>query len=164
MSLLSPSPLRIGGFLIKRGRGTIIMGEHTDFSTAEKIHVFIDYENARRLARRQFLGVSAPPHSGMVHPVKPGELLANRRTRLSTLAKVSVFRGRPVPQHQPTASQFLICTPQIGVGTRGLKLPTAISWMRKISDRSDKTDWPRRTRRFRCGCLPQDAYPSSAAP
>ena len=82
------------------------MGEHTGFSTAEKIHVFVDYENARRLARRQFLGISAPPHSGMVHPVKLGELLASRRTRSSTLTKVSVFRGRPVPQHQPTASQF----------------------------------------------------------
>lgn len=42
----------------------------------------------------------------MVHPVELAELLVNRRTRQSSLSAVSVFRGRPVPQHQPTASRF----------------------------------------------------------
>ena len=72
----------------------------------ESVHVFIDYENVRRIARKQFLSLGDPPHSGMVHPVKLAELLVNRRTRQSSLSAVSVFRGRPVPQHQPTASRF----------------------------------------------------------
>ena len=72
----------------------------------DSVHVFIDYENVRRLARKQFLPMSAPPHAGMVHPVVLAQTLVDRRKRPSSLVAVSVFRGRPVPQHQPTASQY----------------------------------------------------------
>lgn len=72
----------------------------------ERVHVLLDYENVRRIARSQFLPLSAPFHAGMVQPVELAELLVSRRIRPSSLEAVSVFRGRPVPQHQPTASQF----------------------------------------------------------
>lgn len=72
----------------------------------EQVHVFIDYENVRKTARSQFLPLSAPSHAAMVDPVTVAETLIARRSRTSSLNAVSVFRGRPVPQHQPTPSQF----------------------------------------------------------
>ncbi|WJZ08565.1 NYN domain protein [Corynebacterium glaucum] len=78
----------------------------TGATSTERVHVFIDYENVRKTARSRFLPVSSPAHSGMVDPVKTAQTLTNRRKRPSVLDSVSVFRGRPVPQHQPEASRY----------------------------------------------------------
>lgn len=78
----------------------------TGATGTERVHVFIDYENVRRTARSRFLPATSPAHSGMVDPVRTAEAITNRRKRSSVLDSVSVFRGRPVPQHQPEASRY----------------------------------------------------------
>lgn len=72
----------------------------------ENVVVFIDYENVRKLARQQFCALSAEPHEGMVDPVKIAQRIVQKRARVSQLQQVFVYRGRPVPQHQPKAAMF----------------------------------------------------------
>lgn len=72
----------------------------------ELVDVFLDYENVRKVARKQYCALSAPAHFGMVHPVKLAQLLCDKRKRPSKLRKVYVYRGRPNPQRQPEAASF----------------------------------------------------------
>ena len=71
----------------------------------DRVVVFIDYQNVHGWARRRFLGDNSDPADGHISPIKVGEMLVARRRRLSQLADVRVYRGRPNPEHQPGAAR-----------------------------------------------------------
>lgn len=68
----------------------------------DRVGVFLDYQNLHLGAWHRFLPGADRAESALVHPVKLAELLVARRLRDSELAMVGVYRGRPLPQHQPT--------------------------------------------------------------
>ncbi|MDN5749898.1 MAG: NYN domain-containing protein, partial [Pseudonocardia sp.] len=55
-------------------------------------------------ARRQFQPVNAHAAAGHVDPLRLSRLLVDRRKRPSALHGVRIYRGRPVPAHQPAAA------------------------------------------------------------
>jgi hypothetical protein len=73
--------------------------------SAERVIVFVDYQNLYATARKVFCHDGDPPQQGHVWPVGLGELLAKRRGRPSVLREVRVYRGLPDPtkQAQPHA-------------------------------------------------------------
>lgn len=71
---------------------------------AEKVAVFIDYQNAQGSARHCFHPGDARRHAGQFDPLALAELLVSRRTRPSELVAVRVYRGRPSPDRQPAAA------------------------------------------------------------
>ena len=70
----------------------------------DRVVVFMDYQNVHGWARRQFHPINCHPAVGHVDPLRLARLLVNRRKRPSTLHGVRIYRGRPVPSHQPTAA------------------------------------------------------------
>lgn len=70
----------------------------------DRVVVFIDYQNVHGWARRQFLGVNPHPAQGHVDPLRLSQLLVRRRRHPSQLEEVRIYRGRPVPDHQPGAA------------------------------------------------------------
>lgn len=62
---------------------------------ADRVVVFMDYQNVHGWARRQFLPFGTEPADGHVFRLKIGELLTQRRRRESELMEVRVYRGRP---------------------------------------------------------------------
>lgn len=73
----------------------------------ERVAVFFDYENVHRTAHNLYTSPGTPTHSTAFNPIKLAEKITAKRNRASTLANVRVYRGRPVPAHQPTpASAF----------------------------------------------------------
>lgn len=73
----------------------------------ERVAVFVDYENVHRTGHGCFAALGEPRYETVVSPVEVAELLVAKRSRPSTLAAVHVYRGRPVPAHQPRpASAF----------------------------------------------------------
>lgn len=67
---------------------------------ADRVIIFVDYQNVHGWARRQFLPYGADPAAGHIRPLALGELLTQRRKRPSELAQVRIYRGRPSPDHQ----------------------------------------------------------------
>lgn len=73
----------------------------------ERVAVFFDYENVHRTAHKQYTNHGTPIHSTAFNPIKLAEKVVAKRSRASTLASIRVYRGRPVPAHQPIpASAF----------------------------------------------------------
>lgn len=72
----------------------------------DRVEVFIDYENVRRTALGAFCDRGMPSHAGMIDPIALAELICARRKRPSILGRVYVYRGKPSPIHQPTASSY----------------------------------------------------------
>ena len=68
----------------------------------ESVGVFLDYENVHRTAHNLYMNYGSPLYETVVDPVKVAERLVALRSRPSTLTGVWVYRGRPVPAHQPT--------------------------------------------------------------
>lgn len=71
---------------------------------SDRVLVFLDYQNMHGWARRSFHPASAPPAVGHVDPLRLANLLVRRRRRPSVLHGVRVYRGRPLPTHQPKAA------------------------------------------------------------
>lgn len=71
---------------------------------ADRVAVFLDYQNVQGSARRCFHPADAPGHVGQVDPVAVAELLVDRRLRESELIDVRIYRGRPSPDRQPAAA------------------------------------------------------------
>jgi hypothetical protein len=71
---------------------------------ADRVIVFVDYQNVRGWARRQFHPVNVHPAAGHVDPLHLAQLLTARRNRPSELIEVRVYRGRPSPDHQAGAA------------------------------------------------------------
>lgn len=73
----------------------------------ERVAVFMDYENVHRTGHRKFADFGAAHHETVVAPVDLALRVCERRQSESELVHVGVYRGRPVPEHQPTpASAF----------------------------------------------------------
>lgn len=73
----------------------------------ERVGVFIDYENAHRTGHGCFARHGTPTHATVFNPVQIAERIVAHRKRPSALTRVHVYRGRPVPAHQPVpASAF----------------------------------------------------------
>ena len=70
----------------------------------DRTFVFLDYQNVHGWARRHFWPQVSDPSLGHVDPLRLGQLLTARRRRPSELVQVRVYRGRPVPEHQPRAA------------------------------------------------------------
>lgn len=73
----------------------------------ERVAVFFDYENVHRTAHNLYSTPGTPTHSTAFNPIKLAEKITAKRNRPSVLANIRVYRGRPVPEHQPIpASAF----------------------------------------------------------
>lgn len=66
--------------------------------------VFMDYQNVHGWAKRQFFGPGCDIAQGHVDPLRVAQHLCQRRSRLSELKQVRVYRGRPNPERQPGAA------------------------------------------------------------
>ena len=67
----------------------------------DRVAVFLDYENVHRTAHGLYSRFGTPVYSTVVDPLHIAERLVQKRAEASTLSDVHVFRGRPVPEHQP---------------------------------------------------------------
>ena len=73
----------------------------------ERVAVFFDYENVHRTAHYLYTAHGTPVYASAFNPIALAEKIVVKRSRPSTLANIRVYRGRPVPEHQPTpASAF----------------------------------------------------------
>jgi uncharacterized LabA/DUF88 family protein len=66
--------------------------------------VFIDYENTLRSARSRFHPRGAANTDGHIDPGALAQLLVGRRREASVLERAFVYRGRPNPNYQRSAS------------------------------------------------------------
>jgi hypothetical protein len=69
---------------------------------AERLAVFLDYQNVHLVAHGLFMPYGAPVEQSLVHPVLIGEGLAAKRKIEGVVTSIRVFRGRPNPEHHPT--------------------------------------------------------------
>lgn len=73
----------------------------------DSVAVFFDYENTHRTGHGQYAAYGTPVHETAFNPVTLGVRIVAKRRRSSQLTDIRVYRGRPVPEHQPTpASAF----------------------------------------------------------
>lgn len=72
---------------------------------ADRVVVFLDYQNVHGWARRQFYPYGAYPAQGHIDPLRTAQYLVSRRQRESVLRQVRIYRGRPNPERQPGASR-----------------------------------------------------------
>ena len=70
-------------------------------SKKERVAVFFDYENVHRTGHSQYSQYGTPVHETVFDPSELAERICAKRNRPSELVSVRVYRGRPVPQHQP---------------------------------------------------------------
>jgi uncharacterized LabA/DUF88 family protein len=70
---------------------------------AERVAVFIDYENVHRTGHERFAPAGMPLYETVVNPLMLAERIVSRRRVESELVGVHVYRGRPLPQFQPKA-------------------------------------------------------------
>jgi len=72
----------------------------------DRVAVFLDYENVHRTGHHLYSSYGTPTYATVVNPIEIAERVARKRNRESSVSEIHVFRGRPVPAHQPTpASQ-----------------------------------------------------------
>ncbi len=83
-------------------------------TVADRVMVFVDYQNVYGWARRQFHGINPASADGHVDPLRLGQHLVSCRQRPSELEQVRVDRGRPNPDNKPTQRR-----PMIGKQPRG---------------------------------------------
>lgn len=67
----------------------------------DKVAVFLDYENVLRTGHQIFGGVGQQRYETVLNPLEVAERLIAERRDGGMLHSVDVFRGRPVPEHQP---------------------------------------------------------------
>lgn len=68
---------------------------------ADKVVVFVDYQNTYMSARRTFFDRNAPATSGQVNPLKLGRYLAQDSQFDRRLKEVRVYRGIPSAKRDP---------------------------------------------------------------
>jgi uncharacterized LabA/DUF88 family protein len=73
-------------------------------NVSDRVIVSIDYENLRFSAIDCFHRSGASHTDGNIDPGTLGDLLVERRNQPSELKQVRVYRGRPSPVQQPSAS------------------------------------------------------------
>jgi len=71
---------------------------------AERVALFIDYQNMHFTALGEFCPYGTPPEDALVHPLLIAERIVQKRStkRASALEYVKVYRGRPNPAHHPS--------------------------------------------------------------
>lgn len=69
--------------------------------SAERLVVFVDYQNAYRRAREAFEPPLAPHWDGQVDPGRLGRVLSHLGHSSRQLAEVRVYRGRPDSSRDP---------------------------------------------------------------
>ncbi len=72
--------------------------------SAQRVVVFVDYQNLHGWARRRFLPPGSAPATGHIDPLQLAQRLVARRRWPSHLTEVRIYRGRPAPDRQPGAS------------------------------------------------------------
>lgn len=97
---------------------------------ADRVVLFLDYQNVYRSARELFHPITAPHWCGQIHPVALGELLVERSQFDRQFDEVRVYRGIPDSTKDPKgygASQRQIGewskSPKTQVITRTLRYP-----------------------------------------
>jgi uncharacterized LabA/DUF88 family protein len=72
--------------------------------SAEKVAVFIDWQNAYKTAREAFGLQDMPNERGNFSPLRLSKILAagNDRGRSAELVAIEIFRGLPSSKHDPT--------------------------------------------------------------
>lgn len=70
----------------------------------DRVAVFFDYENMHRTGHQVFASSGDQLYRTVVDPILAAERLVAKRNRPSELIAINVFRGRPVPEHQPIPS------------------------------------------------------------
>jgi uncharacterized LabA/DUF88 family protein len=73
-------------------------------SEVDRVGVFIDYENAHRVAHGLYADISQQLHDTVIDPLRIAQRLVGMRRHGGGLAQVHVYRGRPLPQFQPEAT------------------------------------------------------------
>lgn len=68
----------------------------------ERVAVYFDYENVHRTAHGIYARYGEPLYETAVNPMQLAHRIVKKRNRPSKVEAVEVFRGRPVPEHQPT--------------------------------------------------------------
>lgn len=69
--------------------------------SADRVAVFLDYQNVHLTAHGLFMTFGTPVHVALVHPLRVAKRVVAKRRAASELTSVRVFRGRPNPGHQP---------------------------------------------------------------
>lgn len=99
---------------------------------ADRVVLFIDYQNVYRWAREMFCDHRVDPHwNGQIDPLKLGNLVVDRSPFDRTLYEVRVYRGLPVNDRDPKAyaaarrqiSKWQDSDPRVKVLTRPLRYP-----------------------------------------
>lgn len=67
----------------------------------DRVAVFIDYENVHRTGHQMYAGIGQQRYETVVDPVAISERLVAKRRFGGEISAVNVYRGRPVPAHQP---------------------------------------------------------------
>jgi len=75
---------------------------------ADRVMVFVDYQNVYGWARRQFHGINPASAEGHVDPLQLGEHLVSRRQRPSELEQVRSTAAAPIPTNKPTQRRPMI--------------------------------------------------------
>ena len=94
----------------------------------DRVAVFLDYENVHRTGHQLFSAKGLNTFETVVNPVLIAERLVRKRLRPSELISINVFRGKPVPEHQPTSAsandkhaQIWSLDPRVRLTRRDLK-------------------------------------------
>jgi uncharacterized LabA/DUF88 family protein len=110
---------------------------HVSSSVAQRVVVFLDYQNVYHRARDAFCSPDASASQGQVDPLALGHLLAGRLPG-GRLAGVRVYRGRPSRRRDPR-SYAAYRRQTAKQASRGGGLVTVIS-----RDLRYPPEWPRR--------------------
>lgn len=98
---------------------------------ADRVIVFLDYQNVYHAAREAFHLWHAPPQDGQIDPLGLGELIASRSPFDRELVQVRVYRGQPDSTKDPKgygacSRQVMVwrSKPKVKVITRTLRYPS----------------------------------------
>lgn len=70
----------------------------------ERVAVYFDYENVHRTGHGLYTNYGELRKHTAVHPMMLAKRIVAKRNRPSRIEAVEVFRGRPVPAHEPAAT------------------------------------------------------------
>jgi hypothetical protein len=71
---------------------------------ADRVVVFLDYQNVYSTARRAFHGRNAPPSAGQIDPARLAEHLVRNSPSPRHLLQVRIYRGEPSPRFDPVGN------------------------------------------------------------
>lgn len=95
---------KIEAFLPAVPRGLAGIFSSRELFVTDRVVVFVDYQNLHGWAKRCFLPRGCHPADGHVDPLRLSEHLVGRRKNRSTLQQVRIYRGVPVPDHEPKSA------------------------------------------------------------